>query len=146
MRPQICRMIPDSMDCLPLSRSRNMYWTALRDKFPTLKHSAYFNYGAAGPLSEDALAAMFHAYEILETSGPFSVEATVWIEDELSQTRFLLEEELDAARGTVALVESVCAACNSVLWAIDWRPGDHIVLSKSENPGVTAAVRAFAQR
>jgi L-cysteine/cystine lyase len=68
------------------------------------------------------------------------------MQDELARTRALLEEEFDAAHGSIALVESVCAACNVVLWGIDWRPGDHILVSRSENPGVLASVHALAAR
>ncbi len=125
---------------------KEMPWMQVRERYPTLKESVYLNYGAAGPLSEDAMAAIFTAYETLQQRGPFSVEANIWAEQELSSTRTLLEKTLDAEAGSIALAESVCAACNIVLWGIDWRPGDHIVVSQSENAGILAGVRSLAKR
>ncbi len=125
---------------LPVDRGR------ARGAYPALQNSAYFNYGAVGPLSKHALAAISRAYELLESFGPYSVEANLWIEEEAAQTRTLLETALNAPAGSIALVESICAACNVVLWGIDWRPGDHIVISGSENVGVAAIVQTVAER
>lgn len=121
-------------------------WSGARGSYPALQRSAYFNYGAAGPLSQEALDAVIHAYELLERSGPFSIEANLWIEEEGALTRALLESELDALGGSIALVESICAACNVVLGSIRWQPGDHIAISASENAGVAAAVQSVAER
>jgi L-cysteine/cystine lyase len=124
-----------SIDC---SRARRAY--------PTLERSAYFNYGAAGPLSVNALDAICRAYGFLANCGPFSIEANLWVEEEVAVTRSLLEAELDAPAGTIAFADSICAACNIVLWGIEWLAGDHIVISASENAGVAAAVQTVAER
>jgi L-cysteine/cystine lyase len=115
-------------------------------RYPALERSAYFNYGAAGPLSRDALVAISHAYWALQEAGPFSIEASLWVEEEAAETRALLESEMDAPSGSIALVESICAACNIVLWGIDWHPDDHVVISTSENAGVSAIVENVAER
>jgi L-cysteine/cystine lyase len=121
-------------------------WGEIRRKYPTLSQCTYLNYGAAGPLSEDALAAIFHSYEVIETYGTFSIESNLYIEEELAATRSLLEGAIGAPAGSVALSESICHGCNGILWSIDWRPGDHIVTSTCENPGIVAAIRAIEQR
>lgn len=129
----------------PLMRP-NIDWGEIRRKYPALSQCTYLNYGAESPLSEDALAAIFHSYEVIETYGPFSIESNLHIEEELVSTRSAMEDLTGAPPGSVALTESVCHGCNSILWSIDGRSGDHIVTSSCESPGILAAIRAIDQR
>lgn len=121
--------------------------TALhRRQFPALAEKAYFNYGAQGPLPRTALSAIVNSYEELQRWGPFSFETNVWLDEELARTRAALAKELGVEASCVALTESVSAACNVALWGVDWRPGEHLLLSDCENPGVVLAAREVGRR
>lgn len=112
----------------------------IRRHFASLKRYAYLNYGGAGPNAEPVLAAIAHSFDTLQQAGPFSVEAQLWVEQEIAETRRLMEDELLAPHGTVMLTEGVAAACYLVLWGMDWQAGDELILTDCENPAIQAAV------
>ena len=51
-----------------------------------------------------------------------------------------------AAPGTVALTANTTHGLNLVAWGIDWRPGDEIVTTALEHPGVTVPLAVVARR
>ncbi|HSR49832.1 MAG TPA: aminotransferase class V-fold PLP-dependent enzyme [Acidobacteriota bacterium] len=117
-----------------------------RARFPALANKAYFNYGAEGPLPSESLEAMVESYRRLQQWGPFSTETHVWLQEELQQTRAVLAGLLGAPANSLLLTENISLACNVVLWGFDWTPGDHLLLSDCENPGIVAAAREVARR
>lgn len=119
---------------------------SLREQIPTLRYSSYLNYGAYGPLPDTVLASMFNSFEQQHRLGPFSVEANIWVEERIEAARIAVAQALRALPEQVAFGPSVSALCNTVLWGIDWRPGDHLVISDAENPGIVAAVHNLQAR
>lgn len=117
-----------------------------RRQFPALATKSYFNYGAHGPMPQIAIEAIHRSVESMQRLGPFSVEANAWLEQELHQTRASLALELGVEAESIALTESVSHGCNIVLWGIDWQPGDHLLLSDCENPGIIAAAFELKNR
>jgi L-cysteine/cystine lyase len=117
---------------------------AIRRHFASLDRHAYLNFGGAGPSPEVVLAAVVQSLHTLQQVGPFSVEAQLWVEQEIAETRRTVEEALLAPPGTVVLTEGVAAACYLVLWGLDWRPGDELILTDCENPAVHAAVECVS--
>lgn len=118
----------------------------LRQQFPALQNKAYFNYGGQGPMPEAALAAIVQSYQKVQQCGPFSGEAGVWVAQEADQTRRAIAQELGVAPETITLTEDVTVGCNIALWGIDWRLGDHLLLSDCEHPGIIAAAQEIARR
>lgn len=117
-----------------------------RQSIPALSHKRYFNYGGQGPMGEAAILAISQAHQTIQTLGPFGKEINTWIQAEGESVRQALAAELDTSPVNVALTEDVTVGCNIALWGIDWQPGDHILLSDCEHPGIIAAVYELQRR
>ncbi len=117
-----------------------------RQQFPALQDKAYFNYGGQGPMAAAVLEAMTQAYQYVQQAGPFSGKVNGWIGQETERTRRAIAQELGVAAETISLTEDVTVGCNIALWGIDWRLGDHLLLSDCEHPGIVAAAQEVARR
>ncbi|WP_445172041.1 aminotransferase class V-fold PLP-dependent enzyme [Microcoleus sp.] len=117
-----------------------------RQHFPALANKAYFNYGGQGPLPESALDAIYQAYKWVQLGGPFSAEVGAWVVQEAMLTRRAIASELVVPPETIALTEDVTVGCNIALWGIDWKAGDHLLISDCEHPGVVASVMELQRR
>ncbi len=118
----------------------------IRQQCPALQNKAYFNYGGQGPLPQAALTTITEAFEKVQHCGPFSNAAGVWVVQETELTRRAIAQELGAPPETITLTEDVSMGCNIALWGIDWRLGDHLLLSDCEHPGIIAAAQEIARR
>ncbi len=117
-----------------------------RQQFPALQGKCYFNYGGQGPLPMVAMQAIQQGLEQFQTLGPFSSQANLWIAAEAEQTRQAIATELGTVASTISLTEDVSMGCNIALWGIDWRYGDHLLMSDCEHPGIVAAVQELQRR
>ncbi|MEG5160954.1 aminotransferase class V-fold PLP-dependent enzyme [Microcoleus sp. AT3-A2] len=117
-----------------------------RQQFPALANKAYFNYGGQGPLPEPALEAIYEAYKRVQLGGPFSGEVGAWVIQEAMLTRRAIASELTVPPETIALTEDVTVGCNIALWGIDWKAGDHLLISDCEHPGIVASVMELQRR
>lgn len=117
-----------------------------RQQFPALVDKAYFNFGGQGPMPQGALAAIYQAHEYIQRSGPFSNEVNQWIGQENDRTRSTIAVELGVTADRIALTESVSAGCNIPMWGIEWRSGDHLLLSDCEHPSIIATALELQNR
>lgn len=117
-----------------------------RQQFPALANKAYFNFGGQGPLPRVSLAAIQQAYNHIQEQGPFSGKINEWVTVEADLTREVIASELSVPKETIALTENVIVGCNIALWGIDWQPGDRILLTDCEHPGIIATVEEIARR
>lgn len=117
-----------------------------RHQFPALATKSYFNYGGQGPLPQRAIAAISAGHDYMQTHGPFSNAVNHWANQQMQQVREAIAAELQIAPATLTLTENVTVGCNIALWGLDWRAGDHILLSDCEHPGVVAIVQELARR
>jgi L-cysteine/cystine lyase len=117
-----------------------------RQQFPALTSNTYFNYGGQGPLSMPALQAIQQAYASLDRLGPFSQAANNWAVQVTQQTRQAIATELKVSPVTISLTEDVTVGCNIVLWGMNWQPGDHLLLTDCEHPGIVAAIQEIQRR
>lgn len=117
-----------------------------RQFFPGLGDKAYFNYGGQGPLPEPALVAIQQAFQQVQQWGPFSNKVNGWILEESAQLRGAIATELGAPADTISLTEDVSVGCNIALWGIQWRSGDHLLLSDCEHHGIVAAAQEIQRR
>lgn len=117
-----------------------------RSEFPYLNGKAYFNYGGQGTMPRSAIAALHQAHDRFQELGPFSSAANAWIVEEGNLTRSAIAKELGAAADTITLTEDVSVGCNIALWGIDWKAGDHILITDCEHQGIVAAVRELQRR
>ncbi|BAU13102.1 selenocysteine lyase [Leptolyngbya sp. NIES-3755] len=117
-----------------------------RSEFPFLKGKTYFNYGGQGPMPRSAIAALHEAHDRFQELGPFSSAANAWIVEEGTLTRSAIAKDLGTTADTITLTEDVSVGCNIALWGMDWKDGDHILISDCEHQGIVAAVRELQRR
>jgi selenocysteine lyase/cysteine desulfurase len=108
----------------------------LRAQFPVLERVAYMNAGTNGPVPrrgfEAAEASLREQLEQGRSSKP-------WFEhqvERIDQLRERVAALLGATQADVALTGSTTDGINAVLHALDLNPGDQILTSDEEHPGV----------
>ncbi len=119
---------------------------AHRRDFPGLANKQYFNYGGQGPLAQLSLETILETYRKIQEIGPFSGAVNRWVEEIREELRDRIAQELQVPADTLTLTEDVTVGCNIPLWGLDWQPGDHILLSDCEHPGIIAAVAELQRR
>jgi L-cysteine/cystine lyase len=117
-----------------------------RQQFPALSNKAYFNYGGQGPMPQAALDAILDAYQQIQSQGPFGLKTSELVARSSNLTRQAIASELGVTADTIALTENVTAGCNIALWGLNWQPGDRILLSDCEHPGVIASIKEICRR
>ncbi|HEY7004521.1 MAG TPA: aminotransferase class V-fold PLP-dependent enzyme [Gaiellaceae bacterium] len=114
----------------------------IRAELPVLDRLAYLNAGTNGPLPRRAVEAMTAtlARDLEEgRSSPPYFEAMLARRDDL---RAALARVLRADPGEVALTNSTTEGCNVVVNGLGIGPGDEVVTTDSEHPGLFGALVA----
>ena len=113
---------------------------------PALAGKTYFNYGGQGPLPAPSLDAIVSSWREIQELGPFT--EAVW--PHISGTTGTLRNRLAAWCGVgqqrLALTENVTTGCTLPLWGLPWQPGDELLISDCEHPGVVASCQELARR
>jgi selenocysteine lyase/cysteine desulfurase len=110
----------------------------LRAQFPVVDRVAYLNAGTNGPVPRGALEA---AEASLREQVERGRSSTPWFEHQVERIGELRERVaalFGAAAADVAVTDSTTDGINAVLHAVDIRPGDEILTSDEEHPGVLA--------
>lgn len=117
----------------------------VREQLPATSTVAYLNAGSFGPLPQVALDAM-HEQERYDAE--FRQDSDHW--DRLASlqqgARDALARLTGVARDQVALMHTTHEALNACLWGMDLRPGDVVVTSNEEHPGLLVPLRHVRQR
>ncbi len=108
---------------------------ALRAQFPVLERLAFLNAGTDGPVPAVAAAAAREALEAQLVDGRFGphFEARMGL---LGELRALYAGLLGATTADVALVTSTSEGVAKVIAGLDLGPGDEIITSDTEHPGM----------
>jgi L-cysteine/cystine lyase len=113
-----------------------MTYEEARAQLPVLERFAYLNAGTLGPLSGATLTAMDERSRFDQQQGR---GGKAWFESVLA-LRERVRERLASLIGTtpdrLALTGSTTDSCNIVLAGLDLGPGDEIVTTDSEHPGL----------
>lgn len=107
-----------------------------RAQFPVLERFAYLNAGTLGPLSRGTLEAMA---ERTRFDQQHSRGGRAWFDDVLAlrgRVRAQLAELIGASADRVALTGSTTDGCNIVVAGLDLGPGDEVVTTDAEHPGL----------
>jgi L-cysteine/cystine lyase len=111
-------------------------------EFPVLQRFAYLNAGTLGPLSRATLAAMD---ERMRHDQELGRGGKKWFDTVLA-LRARVRERLAAAIGApadrVALTGSTTDGCNIVLAGLPLGPGDEVVTTDAEHPGLLGPLHA----
>jgi L-cysteine/cystine lyase len=118
---------------------------ALRAEFPVLERLAYLNAGTDGPVPATAVRAARAALDAQALKGRHGphFEARTALQEEL---RAAYARVLACAPDDVALTTSTSEGLGAVLGGLDLGPGDEIVTSDSEHPGLLGPLIAARQR
>jgi selenocysteine lyase/cysteine desulfurase len=119
---------------------------ALRAQFPVLERLAYLNAGTNGPLPREAIVAARVQLERELTDGRAGVphfERRAQLAEEL---RAGYAELVGCAPAELALTTSTTEGIARVLLAIGLRPGEEIVTTEEEHPGVLGPLLAQRAR
>lgn len=119
---------------------------ACRHVYPALRGKTYLNYGGQGPLCEMAWQVLQEGYDHIQTQGPFASRVFPWISTQLQTLRQSLALLLGTTPDTIALTDSVTMGCNIAMWGLNWQPGDHLLISNCEHPGVLAIAAQLEHR
>ncbi len=114
--------------------------TAVREALPALGAGIYLNTGSVGPLPAETAAAMaeFAKWELDTGRGhPDSIPDVM---ERRSEARATVAALLTTDPANIALTRSTTDGVNEFVLAMDLRPGDHIVTTRHEHPGVTGPV------
>jgi selenocysteine lyase/cysteine desulfurase len=118
---------------------------AFRAEFPVLEHSAYLNAGTDGPVPSRAVQAAKQALESEEHEGRFVTHFEARREGH-ERLREAYARVLGCAVTDAALKTSTSDGLGSVLAGMDLGPGDEIVTSDTEHPGLLGPLLVARQR
>src|SRR4051812_17075780 len=113
----------------------------LRSAFPVLDDTAYLNAGTDGPVPTKAVAVAMEAleHELREGRTRAHFDALIETGNKLREAYAAL---LGVSADDVARTTSTTEGLHIVLSGMDLRPGDEIVTSDQEHPGLIGAVQA----
>jgi L-cysteine/cystine lyase len=111
---------------------------AFRSQFPVLEKLSYLNAGTEGPLSRRAADAARARIELETTGGRCGPEYFESLMDLAARLREAYAGVLGADPVDVALTGSTTDGVNTILSGLDLRPGDEILTSDEEHPGLLA--------
>jgi selenocysteine lyase/cysteine desulfurase len=119
---------------------------AVREGLPATAAGIYLNTGTCGPIPREAAVAMaeLEGWELAtgRAHAAFQEEALV----RLDEARAAIAAIVHADIGAIALTHGTTDGVNAALWSIEWAPGDVLVTTNLEYPGVVAAIRSVADR
>jgi L-cysteine/cystine lyase len=115
---------------------------AVRAELPVLQRFAYLNAGTNGPLPRRAAEAMRLALERDLTEGRSSKAYFETLLGRREELRAGLGEVLGTAAENIALASSTTEGCNVVIVGLGIGPGDEVVTTDSEHPGLFGGLKA----
>lgn len=118
----------------------------VRAQLPSLATAAYLNTGGCGPLPRAAAAALVAWAESALTTVRGSLAAFEAMEADAEALREAAGRVVGAPGERMALTANTTSGLNVALWGIDWRPGDEIVATALEHPGLTVPLDLIARR
>jgi L-cysteine/cystine lyase len=118
---------------------------AFRSEFPVLERLAYLNAGTDGPVPAAAVRAARAALDDELTTGRWTPHFEAR-QDLLARLRAAYARLVGATEADIALATSTSEGIGTVLAGMDLGPGDEIVTSDQEHPGLLGPLRAARDR
>jgi L-cysteine/cystine lyase len=118
----------------------------LRAQFPVFRHLAYLNAGSNGPVPQRALDAVDESLRSQATEGRGDRAHFEENARRIDHLRERVARLLGCETGELALTGSTTDGVNAALLALDLGPGDDVLTSDEEHPGVLAPLAALRER
>jgi L-cysteine/cystine lyase len=109
-----------------------------RAQFPVLERTSYLNAGTEGPLPQAAADAVRERIELEVTNGRCGKPYFESLMDLAARLRAGYARVLRCEPDQVALTGSTTDGVNTVLAGFDFHPGDEVITSDEEHPGLLA--------
>jgi L-cysteine/cystine lyase len=119
---------------------------SVRADLPCLAGEAYLNTGGAGPMSRVVAGAVEAALAEQLGRGRMGLPAITAARERQAALRTAIGRLLGRPAAEVAIAQSTTHAMNQVIWGIDWRPGDEVVTTALEHPGLLVPLGVLARR
>jgi L-cysteine/cystine lyase len=119
---------------------------AIREAMPATTGGIYLNTGTAGPLSRETIAAMREIEDWELRVGRADPDGDVAFAERLEECRGVLAAMLSADPDGVGLTHGATEALNHAVFGLDWQPGDRIVTTDAEHPGLTGPIWSVRAR
>lgn len=120
--------------------------TDFRSQFPVLAGHSYLNAGTEGPMPDAAAAAVRAQIERDLLQGRVGHDYFELVMDLAKRVRTAYATVLGADASEVVLTGSTTDGVNTVLGGLTFAPGDEIVTSDHEHPGLLAPLRRLRER
>lgn len=121
-------------------------FAALRQHYPAVLGSAYFNTGTYGPYPQAVIDAM-QAWDARELAdgriGDARYAEQAALEDD---ARAALARVVGARTEDVALTHCTSDGLNLVVGGMEWEAGDEVIVSDAEHPGLLVPLEFMVQR
>lgn len=117
-----------------------------RSQFPVFERVSYLNAGTEGPVPRQAVEAVRARIEYEAGNGRCGRPYFEGVMDLASRSRSAYADVLGCDASEVALTGSTTDGVNTVVAGLDLRPGDEIVTSDEEHPGLLAPLGRAARR
>jgi L-cysteine/cystine lyase len=119
---------------------------AIREAMPATTAGIYLNAGTAGPMSRETVAAMREIEDWELRVGRADPEGYLAFAERLEECRGVLAATLSADPDGVGLTHGTTEAMNHAVFGLDWRPGDRIVTTDAEHPGLAGPIWSVRAR
>jgi L-cysteine/cystine lyase len=119
---------------------------AFRAQFPVFERVAYLNAGTEGPVPRRAAEAVERRIELETSEGRCGRAYIEGVLELAGQARDGYARVLGCDSANVALTGSTTDGVNTVIAGLDLRPGDEIVTSDEEHPGLLAPLGRAIRR
>lgn len=113
---------------------------AIREAMPATTGGIYLNAGTAGPLARETVAAMREIEDWELRVGRADPDGYIAFAERMDECRGVLAAMLTGDLDGIGLTHGATEALNHALFAIDWRPGDRIVTTDAEHPGLSGPI------
>ncbi len=119
---------------------------AVRRLLPATSAGIYLNAGSVGPMPAETQAAMDEqaAHEL--AVGRAQTEQFLAFQERMAEARAAVASVVIADPADIALTHSVTDGLNLVISSIAWAPGDRVLTTNHEHPGVLGPLQALRDR
>lgn len=118
----------------------------IREQFPAVLRTGYFNTGTIGPLPKDVLLRHQEREREFHFGGPLDEEINRALRAGFDTVRGKLARLVNAEPSCIALAENTTAGVNAALLSHGWRDGDEVITTDAEHPAVRLPLAYLAQR
>lgn len=119
---------------------------AIRAALPATRAEIYLDTGTCGPIPAESAAAMRQAEDRELAIGRATSDAHAELLDRMGEARGALAAVLGTEIDSVALTRSATDGIGLTVGTQDWRPGDRVLTTNHEHPGMLGMLAAVGER